>query len=192
MADVLILNSSPRSGGNSSFLAGIAAEELSRRNVDCLRMDVAKLRIAPCVGCDLCAEGKAKYCVTHDDMDSVYRAFLDAKAILFLSPVYWFNYSAQLKMAIDRLYGLWNWEHDFLKGKAAGAVLVYGDVDIYASGGINAISSFEHMFRFLGARVAGFAYGTANAEGDAEKNEELVASVRRLTAKLAGARGVAG
>ena len=78
-------------------------------------------------------------------MAGLYARIAQVPALLFVSPIYWFTYSAQLKAAIDRLYCLRNWDNDFLKGKKAGAVFVYGDVDPYASGAVNAMATFDIM-----------------------------------------------
>jgi multimeric flavodoxin WrbA len=188
MADFLVINSSPRADGNCSFLSSAAVDALDVSGVETLRLDLARMKIAACSGCGLCVEKKARYCVFKDDMADVYKAVLEAKALLFVSPIYWFTYSAQLKTAIDRFYGLWNWEPDFLKDKRVGAVFVYGDTDVYASGAINAIGAFEHMLRFLEARGCGFAYGTANDPGDAAKNADLVERVKQLATSMATMR----
>jgi hypothetical protein len=64
-------------------------------------------------------------------------------------------------------------------------VLVYGDTDLYTSGGINAIHTFESMSRYLGIEIAGMVYGTAWKIGDAEKQPELMAKAFKLGEKLA-------
>jgi multimeric flavodoxin WrbA len=182
---ILIVNGSPRAQGNTAYLASVAAQALTEAGRASTTVRLAGLSIAPCSGCDACRSGKARYCAIDDDMAGLYDKVAACEAILFASPVYWFSYTAQLKAFVDRLYGLWNWNHDFLKDKKAAAILVYGDDDLYASGGINAVSSFEHMLRFLGARSVGFAYGTANDPGDAAANEGLVARTKALALKLA-------
>ncbi len=115
-------------------------------------------------------------------MQPLYDKILQCRALLFISPVYWFNVTAQLKVFIDRLYGLWKWIR--LPGGNAGAVLVYGDADLYESGGINAVSSFEHMFRYIRADCRGFAYGSAGDIGDAQKNPDLLERTRKLALAL--------
>jgi hypothetical protein len=65
-----------------------------------------------------------------------------------------------------------------------GAALVYADADVYESGAVNAIASFEHMFRFLEADLRGFAYGTAGAPGDAAQNPDLLERTRKLALAL--------
>jgi len=55
---------------------------------------------------------------------------------------------------------LWNIDHDAFRGKPVGIILTFGDTDLYTSGGINSIHTFETMFRFLRAPIAGMVYGS--------------------------------
>jgi multimeric flavodoxin WrbA len=184
-ADILIINASPRPKGNSARLAALCAETFTQRGSSWEQIDLRTLKIGPCKACGLCKEGKVRHCAQKDDMAPLYDKIAQCKAILFLSPVYWFNYTAQLKTFIDRLYGIWTQDASFLKGKRTGAVLVYADADLYESGGINAVSAFEHLFRFTGADFRGVAYGSAGAIGDAEKNPDLLARTLKLAEALA-------
>ena len=93
--------------------------------------------------------------------------------IVFACPVYWFTITAQLKLFMDRLYGLWVEKTHCLRGKTFAALLVFGDADPYLSGAVNAIHTFEDVARYLGARFAGVAYGSANDIGEADRNPEL-------------------
>ncbi|HWQ08815.1 MAG TPA: flavodoxin family protein [Holophaga sp.] len=184
-AQILIVNASPRPHGNSAHLASLCSEVFDREGRSWEQVDLRGLKIAPCRDCGLCRQGKAKYCAQRDDMAELYDKVLQCEALLFVSPIYFFTFTAQLKGFIDRLYGLWNWNPDFLAGKRTGAVLVYADEDVYSSGAINAITTFEHMFRFAKADCRGFAYGTAGAPGDAAGNEDLRERTRKLALALA-------
>jgi NAD(P)H-dependent FMN reductase len=182
--DILIINGSPRPDGNSARLSALCAEEFDRLGASWEEIDLRRLTIGACQGCNACADKKAKYCSQKDDMVPLYEKVAQCRAILFVTPVYWMNVTAQTKTFIDRLYGLYNWQREFLAGKAAGAVLVYADADLYQSGGINAVSAFEHLFRFTGARGQGFAYGSAYAPGDAEANPDLLERTRGLARRM--------
>ncbi len=184
-SDVLILNGSPRPHGNTAWLSEQAGEQLASRGVSAEIIPLAKLTIKPCTACDVCVAKKTRFCVINDDMGPLYDKVLACKAILFASPIYWFTYSAQLKLFIDRLYGLWTQENACLAGKKIGGLFVYGDSDVYSSGAINAITTLEHMMRFAKADIVGFAYGTAYDPGDAAKNSELITMTRDLADKLA-------
>jgi len=182
---ILILKGSPRERGNSAALAERAAAGALEAGAQVESVYLHGLDIRACDGCDLCIE-QGQYCVIEDDMQSLYPKLLEADALLLASPIYWFTYSAQLKLCIDRWYGLWNFKNDLFRGKPIGIILTYGDSDLYTSGGINAIHTFETMFRFLQAPIVGMVYGTANVPGDVEKQPELMEQAYQLGQRLGG------
>jgi multimeric flavodoxin WrbA len=186
---VLILKGSPRERGNSASLADRAAAGALEAGAQVESVYLHGLDIRPCDGCDLCKEN-GEYCVIEDGMQPLYPKLLEADALVLASPIYWFTYSAQLKLCIDRWYGLWNFKPDLFKGKPMGIILTYGDTDPYTSGAINAINSFETMFRFLHAPILGIVYGSVSDPGDAEKQPELMEQAYRLGQRLAKEQAV--
>jgi multimeric flavodoxin WrbA len=180
---VLILKGSPREKGNSATLADWAAAGAREAGAEVESVYLHGMDIRPCDGCDLCKEN-GEFCIIEDDMQNLYPKLLEADAILLASPIYWFTYSAQLKLCIDRWYGLWNFKPDLFRGKPVGIILTYGDTDLYTSGGINAIHTFETMFRFLKADIMDFIYGSLMDVGDAEKQPTLLESAYKLGRQL--------
>ncbi len=180
---VLILKGSPRERGNSAVLADEVAAGAAEAGWQTECVSLQSMDIRGCDGCDLCKE-TGDYCAIQDDMQPLYAKLLEADAIVLASPVYWFTYSAQLKLCVDRWYGLWNVEPHAFRGKRIGIVLTYGDTDLYTSGGINAIHTFESMFRFLRAPIVGLVYGSVSDPGDAQKQPELMKAARDLGRKL--------
>ena len=180
---VLILKGSPREKGNSAVLAERAAAGAREAGAEVESIYLHGLDMRACDGCDLCIEGGVP-CVIEDDMQPLYLKILEAGALLLASPIYWFTYSAQLKLCIDRWYGLWNNHRQAFQGKPVGIILTYGDSDLYTSGGINAIHTFETTFRFLHAPIAGMVYGSVSDVGDAEKQPELMQAAYELGQKL--------
>lgn len=63
---------------------------------------MAHHHIAPCLGCDHC--GMNGPCIQNDDMSQLRKDMLDHDMIVFVTPLYYFGISAQLKAAIDRIY----------------------------------------------------------------------------------------
>jgi len=187
---ILILKGSPRERGNSAALAERAAAGALEAGAQVESVYLHGLDIRACDGCDLCME-QGEYCVIEDDMQSLYPKLLEADALLLASPIYWFTFSAQLKLCIDRWYGLWNFKNDLFRGKPVGIILTYGDSDLYTSGGINAIHTFETLFRFLQAPIVGMVYGTAMDPGDAEKQPDLMERAYHLGQRLGGKQGLA-
>jgi len=180
---VLILKGSPRKKGNSAVLADQVAAGAKEAGAEVESVSLHNLNIQPCDACDLCHE-KGEGCVIQDDMQTLYPKLRRADAILLASPIYWFTLNAQLKTCIDRWYALETEQGNALRGKQIGIVLTYGDTDLYTSGGINAIYTFQAMFRYLQAEIVGMVYGTALEIGDAEKQPALIERAYKLGQRL--------
>jgi multimeric flavodoxin WrbA len=182
---ILILKGSPREKGNSSTLAEQAAAGARQAGAQVECFDLHSLDIRPCDGCDLCQEDGGTDCIIPDDMQMMYPKLRQADAILLASPVYWFTFSAQTKLFIDRWYALQIPGGNELAGKKFGVILTYGDSDPYTSGAINAIHTFQYMFRYLKAELVGLVYGSASDVGDVQKQPELMEEAFNLGQKLA-------
>jgi multimeric flavodoxin WrbA len=178
---VLILKGSPRENGNSNTLARQVEEGAIEAGAEVKSLMLHDMNIQPCDACDVCLD--TGVCIIGDDMQMVYPLLEKADAIVISSPVYWFTISAQAKLCIDRWYALVHDENQkqrVFNRKQIGIVLTYGDTDLYTSGGINAIHTFESMFRYLGAEITGMVYGSADAIGDAEKQPDLMERAYQL------------
>ncbi len=181
---IVILKGSPRVNGNSATLADQVAAGVRKAGAQVETFMLHNMDISPCDGCDTCLE-TGGVCVIKDDMQTLYQLLRGADAILLASPIYWFTISAQLKACIDRWYAMQIPGGHELSGKAFGIVLTYGDSDPYTSGAINAIYTFQSIFRYLKADLRGMVYGTANEIGDAAKQPELMEKAFQLGLKLA-------
>ena len=175
----LILKSSSRSQGNSSALADQLENGAKEQGASVTSLYLPEMDINPCDGCDACLE--AGSCIIGDDMQEIYPLLLEADAIVIAGPVYWFSISAQAKLCIDRWYGL---PDGSFKGKQFGVVLTYADSDLYSSGGINVIHSYESMFRYLEADFTGLVHGSVEHVGEAEQQPALMESAYQLGQKL--------
>ena len=181
---VLILRGSPRVKGNSAVLADQVAAGAKNGGAQVDDVYLHSMDIRPCDACDLCIE-QGEGCVIEDDMQALYPKLLQADAIVLASPIYWFTISAQLKLCIDRWYGLQTKGWKKMAGKQVAIILTYGDTDLYTSGGINAIHTFESMFRFLHMNIAGIIHGTAGDTGDVEKQPDLMKKAYTLGTSIA-------
>ena len=181
---VLILASSPRKNSNGTILALKAAEGVKAEGGEADVVEIGHLKIAPCNACDSCLTKPEAGCVIKDDMQPLYAKIRAAQGIIFATPVYWFNMSAQMKLVIDRAYAIQDKEYFAFTGKDVGVILTYGDVDIFASGGVNALRSFQDICAFAKANLVGTVYGTANKAGEVQTNEELLQKAFDLGKKL--------
>lgn len=79
--------------------------EAEQRGHSVRRFDAAFLKIGGCHACMTCYKtGKA--CSFDDDFNDIAPAILEADAVVFTMPVYWYSIPAQIKGAIDRLFSL--------------------------------------------------------------------------------------
>ena len=179
---VLVFKGSPREKGNSSILADQAAAGAKSAGAEVESFNLHNMDIRPCDACDVCQE--TGVCVLKDDMQMLYPKLQEADAIVIASPVYWFTMSAQTKLFIDRWYGMDSSEGNALKGKQFGILLTYGDTDPYSSGAINAIRTFQDMFRYIEATIVEIVYGSASNAGDVQNQPELLERAYKLGQKL--------
>ena len=181
---ILIVKGSPRINGNSAALAGQILEGAEGAGAEVEAIDIAGMEIRPCDACDVCVENYDG-CIVEDDMQTLYPKLVDADVIVLAFPIYWFTINAQMKLFIDRWYALSRPEGYLLHGKKLVLAFVYGDTDLYTSGGINAIHTFESLVRYIGMEIAGMVYGSADKEGEVEQQPELMAAAFRLGEKIA-------
>jgi multimeric flavodoxin WrbA len=180
MKSILIFNGSPRKKGNTSILCDKLTESVENVGGKSEILFLDSLKIFPCTACEACMRNKDGMCVQTDDMRPIYGKILDANGLVFAAPIYWFNYSAQLKLLIDRMYALFGMKGNPLAGKAMAGLLVYGGSNEANSGATNAINSLKTMFSYLGGVCNKIVHGTAMNPGDVLKDSTLLSEVENL------------
>lgn len=181
---IIILKGSPRVKGNSAVLAEQIFAGAKEAGAEVDSVYLSGLEINPCDACDACQENDDG-CIVLDDMQSLYPKLKQADVIVIASPIYYFTMTAQTKAFVDRWYALESDHGSALKGKELAIALVYGDTDLYTSGGINAIHTFESIARYIGLKISGMIYGSAENMGDIEKQPELMTKAFQLGEALA-------
>lgn len=101
--NILILEGSPRSNGNSDLLAEAYAAGARSKGHEVSVLKVPGYKINGCFACNMCWS-MGSPCVQSDDMGKLYAEIEQADLIVFASPLYFFGLSAQIKCVIDRLY----------------------------------------------------------------------------------------
>lgn len=100
---VVVLNGSPRRGGNTDMLADAFVSGASEEN-DVVVFEVADMDISPCIGCEACSGSGGHACIHSDDMSRIYGALSEADVLVLATPVYFYGASSQLKKVVDRLH----------------------------------------------------------------------------------------
>ena len=100
--NILIINGSPRKGGNTELLAEAFAKGASAQH----HVEIVSVRdynVNPCLGCNACFKSNG-VCAQKDDMTILYEKMSQADMLVIASPVYFYSISAQLKAVIDRFH----------------------------------------------------------------------------------------
>ena len=103
--NIVVITGSPRKNGNSFAMTDSFVRAAEERGHSVARFDAAMMKIGGCHACETCYQtGKA--CSFDDDFNIIAPAILEADAVVFTMPVYWYSIPAQIKGVIDRLYSL--------------------------------------------------------------------------------------
>jgi len=144
-----------------------------------------------CINCDYCVNEK-KGCVFKDDMLELYPKLESAKFLLFGTPVFQGNLSAQLKAVMDRCRALVAKNPIVFKEKYGVALAVGGD----RSGGqeiaIRTILDFyqqNHIFSLSGGAFGanlGASLWSRDLGGEGvQKDEEGLRAIRKIIKRMA-------
>ena len=99
---VLVLEGSPHRKGTTRRLAEEFIRGAKEKGHLVEEIDVAHSAIRPCLGCGSC--GMDGECVQKDEGNRVLGKILESDCLVFVTPVYYFGMSAQLKAFVDRFY----------------------------------------------------------------------------------------
>lgn len=103
---IIILNGSPRKNGNTAALCDAFTTGAESAGHSVTRFDLQQLDIHGCLGCLKGGKNPDSPCVQKDGMEKIYPAYKDADILVFASPMYYWSITAQLKMALDRLFAV--------------------------------------------------------------------------------------
>ena len=102
---IVVITGSPRKNGNSFAMTDAFIKAAEEKGHTVTRFDAAMMKLGGCHACETCySTGKA--CTFDDDFNTIAPAILDADALVFTMPVYWYSIPSQIKAVIDRIYSL--------------------------------------------------------------------------------------
>jgi len=100
---IVVITGSPRKNGNSFAMTDAFIQAAQAKGHTVTRFDAAMKNVGGCHACETCFKtGKA--CSFDDDFNTIAPAILEADAVVFTTPVYWYSIPAQIKGVIDRLF----------------------------------------------------------------------------------------
>lgn len=161
---IAVLNGSPKVG-NTAKLVECFSQGAKEAGHEVEILHVGKMKIAGCLGCEYCHTKGAGKCIQQDDMAKVMPAYLDADMIVYASPVYYFDVTAQLSAAMQRVYAIGK------PAKASKAALILSSGS--PGTGAGAVTSYQHMIGYLGMQDMGIITAAGNENGSEAKLTEI-------------------
>lgn len=131
---IVVITGSPRKNGNSFAMTEAFIKEAEAKGHSVTRFDAAMMHVGGCNACETCYKtGKA--CSFDDDFNVMAPAILEADAVVFTMPVYWYSIPAQIKAVIDKLYAFCVAGKE-IAGKACGLIACCEEEDMSVLDGV--------------------------------------------------------
>ncbi len=180
----LAVNGSPRKGGNTEILLRNVLTPLEHAGWETRLLQVGGGKVGGCIACYKCFENKDLRCaVTKDDCNDVLAEAWTADALIFGSPTYFTDVSAEMKALLDRLGLVSVANGGALRGKIGAAV-----VAVRRGGGTHVFDTINHMFLMSSMIVPGSSYwnlGFGLNKGDVLQDAEGLQNMEYLGRTIA-------
>ncbi len=174
---VLILNGSPRVGGNTALALEEMVKIFEKEGVEAEVIQIGNQAIRGCVACNGCR--KLGKCVFDDAVNAIAPKFEAADGLVVASPVYYASANATLIACLDRLF----YSTAFDKRMKVGACVV-----VARRGGLSATyDELNKYFTISEMPVASSQYWNSvhgREKGEAAQDEEGMQTVRTLARNM--------
>lgn len=152
--NILVIESSPHKHGSSNLLAEEFIHGAREAGHQVQVFDAGHADLHPCLGCDAC--GMSGPCVQKDDMAELRGNILASDMVAFVTPLYYFGMSAQLKTVIDRFYSF----NGQLSAKGVKTALIAAAWDSNDWTMRELSAHYQTLCRYLNFRDQGMILGT--------------------------------
>ncbi|MDR2179245.1 MAG: flavodoxin family protein [Synergistaceae bacterium] len=170
MKKIVVFAGSPRENGTTARLIDEAVKGARSAGAEVKIYDLNADGVKGCQGCFYCRSHEG--CATKDYLQPMYEDIKQSDAVIFSSPIYFYDVTGQVKMWIDRLFPVIG--ADFkprYPGKKVLALYSQGSPDLYQG----VAKKVQDIFAGFGWTVTEslFCSGTTNA-GDAALTDDLL------------------
>ncbi len=100
---ILVLTGSARKNGNSNRMARAFADAAAAKGHEVKVIETAGLKLNFCHACETCYK-TGKPCSFDDDFNTIAEDILEADALVFSCPVYWYSVPSQIKAVMDKMF----------------------------------------------------------------------------------------
>ena len=179
---ILAIMGSNNETGNTIRLYDYIVDRLSGEEIT--KVDVNKVRIEACIGCDYCLDHQGECIIKNDDMEWIYNELEHTDLVLIVSPVYFTSFPSILKALIDRCQMLYNLkDRSGINHKGFAAVHIGGSRPYPQQfEGIKGV--YKYWIPDFNAEMVGFVGIPGTDAVKPEENSEGMAEVDGLIEKI--------
>ncbi|MBN2418793.1 MAG: flavodoxin family protein [Deltaproteobacteria bacterium] len=122
---IVFIQGAPRKKGNTRAAAKITMEAAREQGAEVTEIDVTTLSFKEpgCTGCYKCQNSDEYKCALNDEVAEKVATLPGYDVIVLATPLYWWSYTAQLKIFIDRMYSLMKFSGEGHKSAIAGKAM---------------------------------------------------------------------
>lgn len=181
--NVLGINGSPHTNGNTAYALRYALSRLEEASVETTYIALADKALYGCEGCFSCRSGTCRH---DDDMPLILDDMRCCDCLLLASPVYMGLMTGQMKTMMDRTVILRTSGQFEMSGKVGAGIACGG----FRNGGQELTLQCMHTYflqQDMSAIADGprFSHSGATIVGKAEEDEIGLQTIRNLTDKIA-------
>lgn len=144
MKNVLILTGSAHRQGTSLLLADEFEKGALKSGNKIKRYDTAFLNVGACKSCNCCRKNNSN-CIQKDDFNLIKNDLIQSDIVVFITPIYYFGMSAQLKTVIDRFHSI----SSGLEEKQRGTILITTQASPLDNTADALISHYKNIIDYL-------------------------------------------
>jgi multimeric flavodoxin WrbA len=185
--NIIGIIASPRREGNTAWIVNKILEGAQERGAETHVWYFSDLDIKPCRGCWGCHKGD-QGCVIKDDMQKLNESIDHADVIVFGSPIYMTQMSAQAKIFIDRMFARFSPRYSpyFKAENAAQKKLILTFNQGNPDSGLFQpyIDYTKHLFELLEFEVREVPVVTGMRNGPAHEREDLHIALKDIGSSL--------
>ena len=177
---ILLITGSPHKKGTTAVLGAEFIRGAHQSGHDVIRFDAAQKDVHPCIACEKCHSAVSS-CIFRDDFDQLREEIIGADAVVFLSPIYYYGMTAQIKTVIDRFYGI---DGEIHKNKRTALMLAFADTTMESAQG--AVASFYGMADYLEWEIVDVIAATRSQTPEDILNTDFPKKAYELGRKILG------
>jgi multimeric flavodoxin WrbA len=174
---------SPRINGNTATLLDSVIKGMrDAGDIHNEQIFLHEKNIKPCAGCNSCKKNDTGMCIVKDDMQEMYKLMGSADYIILATPIYWWTVSAQMKLLIDRIYGM-----NFKCGSKKIVLLMTYEGELPNSGPETTEKLFYEICEYLKMEAAG-VLGVCTGKIEVRNNQSALSNGFEFGKKLIQAK----